>query len=72
MHAAGMGVDGVLFGAATAVASLIPAVGTLLVWVPLGIYLFVTHHVRSGRYKELWDKYVGGEAPELRIPGVMY
>jgi polar amino acid transport system substrate-binding protein len=34
--------------------------------------LFVTHQVRSGRYDELWGKYVGGEAPELRIPGVMY
>lgn len=34
--------------------------------------LFVTHQVRSGRYQELWDEYVGGEAPELRIPGVMY
>ena len=34
--------------------------------------LFVPHQVRSGRYAELWGKYVGGEAPELRIPGVMY
>lgn len=34
--------------------------------------LFVTHQVRSGRYQELWDRFVGGEAPELRIPGVMY
>lgn len=34
--------------------------------------LFVTHQVRSGRYQELWAKFVGGEAPELRIPGVMY
>ncbi len=34
--------------------------------------LFVTHQVRSGRYQEHWGKYVGGEAPELRIPGVMY
>ena len=34
--------------------------------------LFVTHQVRSGRYQELWGNYVGGEAPELRIPGVMY
>jgi ABC-type amino acid transport substrate-binding protein len=34
--------------------------------------LFVTHQVRSGRYEKLWGKYVGGEAPELRIPGVMY
>ena len=34
--------------------------------------LFVTHQVRSGRYQELWDQFVGGEAPELRIPGVLY
>lgn len=34
--------------------------------------LFVTHQVRSGRYQELWGKYVGGTAPELRIPGVLY
>ena len=34
--------------------------------------LFVTHQVRSGRYQALWGKYVGGDAPELRIPGVMY
>ena len=34
--------------------------------------LFVTHQVRSGRYQELWGRFVGGEAPELRIPGVMY
>lgn len=34
--------------------------------------LFVTHQVRSGRYDELWTKYVGNNVPELRIPGVMY
>ena len=34
--------------------------------------LFVTQQVRSGRYQELWGRFVGGEAPELRIPGVMY
>ncbi|MEP3244890.1 MAG: transporter substrate-binding domain-containing protein [Sneathiella sp.] len=34
--------------------------------------LFVTHQVRSGRYQELWGKFVGGDAPELRIPGVLY
>lgn len=34
--------------------------------------LFVTHQVRSGRYAELWEIYVGGEAPDLRIPGVLY
>jgi predicted PurR-regulated permease PerM len=32
--------DAVFFGVATALASLVPAVGTLLVWIPLGLYLF--------------------------------
>lgn len=34
--------------------------------------LFITQQVRSGRYQELWGRFVGGEAPELRIPSVMY
>jgi predicted PurR-regulated permease PerM len=32
----------VFFGIATALASLIPAVGTMLIWVPAGLYLFAT------------------------------
>lgn len=32
--------------------------------------LFVNRQVRSGRYQELYDKWVGGEAPNLAIPGV--
>lgn len=29
--------------------------------------LFITHQVRTGRYAELWKKYVGGAAPRLVI-----
>lgn len=36
------------WGVLTALASLVPAVGTLLVWVPLGIYLIMTGHVAAG------------------------
>ncbi len=32
----------IFFGIATALASLIPAVGTMLVWIPAGLYLFAT------------------------------
>jgi hydroxyproline transporter system substrate-binding protein len=32
--------------------------------------LFINHQVRSGRYKELFDKWVGGEAPNLTAPNV--
>jgi predicted PurR-regulated permease PerM len=38
----------VLLGALTAVASLIPAVGTLLVWVPAGLYLIFSGHPARG------------------------
>lgn len=36
------------FGALTAVASLLPGVGTVLVWLPIGIYLILTGHAAMG------------------------
>jgi predicted PurR-regulated permease PerM len=36
------------FGALTALGSLIPGVGTLLVWVPIGVVRILTHHATSG------------------------
>lgn len=44
----------IFFGALTAVASLIPAVGTLLVWVPAGIVLIVTEHAVAGTFLLVW------------------
>ncbi len=40
--------DPAFFGAMTAVASLVPGIGTLCVWVPLGIYLSATGHAGPG------------------------
>jgi predicted PurR-regulated permease PerM len=38
----------IFFGIATALASLIPAVGTLLIWIPAGVYLIaIDHPVRA-------------------------
>lgn len=34
--------------------------------------LFVHQQVRTGRYKELFDKWVGGDLPGLTVPGVYY
>ena len=42
------------FGAATAVASLVPAVGTMLVWVPAGIVLIVLGHPAAGIFELVW------------------
>jgi predicted PurR-regulated permease PerM len=50
--------EAAFFGAATAVASLIPAVGTLLVWVPAGIFLIATGHVAMGVLQFVWGTVV--------------
>jgi predicted PurR-regulated permease PerM len=42
------------FGAAAAVASLLPGVGTLLVWVPVGIFLAATGHVGKATFELIW------------------
>jgi predicted PurR-regulated permease PerM len=44
----------VFFGAATALASLVPAVGTLLVWVPAGLYLFASGHPAMAFIELAW------------------
>jgi predicted PurR-regulated permease PerM len=44
----------VFLGLATAIASLVPAVGTLLVWVPASLYLFATEHATMAAVLLLW------------------
>ena len=46
--------DPIFYGLATAVASLVPAVGTLLVWVPVGVVMIVTGHVVGGVVELIW------------------
>src|SRR6185295_509068 len=42
------------FGTATAIASVVPAVGTLLVWVPAGLYLLLSGHLAWGIVELAW------------------
>ena len=46
--------ESAFFGALTAIASLIPGVGTLLIWVPAGIYLIVAGHSLGGVAELIW------------------
>src|SRR6185295_18482962 len=48
----------VFFGVTTAFASLVPAVGTLLVWIPAGLYLFATGHPAMGTTELIWGALV--------------
>ena len=42
------------FGGATAIASLVPGVGTLLVWVPVGVFMILAGHPVAGVVQLLW------------------
>lgn len=42
------------FGAATAIASLVPAVGTMLVWLPVGIVVIALGRPVQGVFELLW------------------
>lgn len=59
--------DPLFFGALTAAASLVPAVGTLLVWVPMGIYLASTGHVAAGIFELVFSAVVVGIIPDYFI-----
>lgn len=50
--------EAAFFGAATAVASLVPGVGTLLVWVPAGLFLIGTGHPALGILELCWGALV--------------
>jgi predicted PurR-regulated permease PerM len=57
----------VFFGALTAVASLVPAVGTLLVWIPLGIYRMASGHVVAGLISLIYSALVVGVVSDYFI-----
>jgi predicted PurR-regulated permease PerM len=44
----------VFFGGMTAVASLVPVFGTMLVWVPAGLVLIFMHHLGAGIFLLVW------------------
>ena len=46
--------DAIFFGAVTAIASLIPAVGTMLVWVPAGVILLLSGRAVAGGFELAW------------------
>ena len=46
------------WGALLAIVSLLPIVGTMLIWVPVGIYQMATQHVASGAFVLAWGALV--------------
>ena len=60
-----------LLGLTAAVCSLIPIVGTALVWVPAAIYLMATGHLIKGIVLFLWGALVVGTADNIIRPLVI-
>jgi predicted PurR-regulated permease PerM len=58
----------VLFGCLTAVAALIPIVGTALIWVPAALYLFVAGSYVKAGILAAWGALVVGTADHLLRP----
>jgi predicted PurR-regulated permease PerM len=56
-----------LLAALTAMCSLVPAIGTLLVWVPVGIGLIATGHVAVGIFEFVWGALVVGVVSDYVI-----
>jgi len=48
----------IFLGIATALASIVPGVGTLLVWLPAGVFLFVTGHPGAAVAELAWGALV--------------
>jgi predicted PurR-regulated permease PerM len=57
-----------LFGFLTFVASLVPVVGTLLVWVPAAIYLFATDQTTIAIVFVAWSVLAVGGADNVLRP----
>jgi predicted PurR-regulated permease PerM len=59
-YAVGGAPEPVLLGALTTMSSVVPAVGTLLVWVPVGAGLIVSGHLGAGIFELVWGALVVG------------
>jgi predicted PurR-regulated permease PerM len=55
------------FGALTAIASLLPGVGTLLVWVPIGVVQMASGHVVAGLIELIYSALTVGIASDYVI-----
>ncbi len=62
------GLPGLFWGVIMAFASLIPLVGTALVWVPAAGYLFLAGHFKRGIFLVIWSIVVVGMIDNLLRP----
>jgi predicted PurR-regulated permease PerM len=62
---------GLFWGTMTALASLIPLVGTYLIWVPIALYLVLLGQVKSAFFLAVWSISLSGIIENLVRPFLM-
>ena len=62
------GLPGFFWGMMMAFASLIPMIGTALIWIPAAVFLFVSGHAGYGSFMVLWCVVVVGMIDNLVRP----
>ncbi|RJP87748.1 MAG: AI-2E family transporter [Desulfobacteraceae bacterium] len=62
------GLPGLFWGMVMAFASLIPMVGTALIWIPAAVFLFITGHWGYGLFMIIWCVIVVGGLDNLVRP----
>ena len=65
------GIPGLFWGAVMAFASLIPFVGTALIWIPAALYLFFTGDTSWGIFMVFWGAVVVGSIDNFLRPMFM-
>jgi len=66
-----VGYPGLFLGTMSGIASLIPLVGTYLVWVPIALYLFLLGHVKSAVFLTIWSILLAGIIDNIVRPFLM-
>ena len=66
-----LGFPGLFWGTMTAMASLIPLVGTYLVWIPIAVYLLLLGQVKSTIFLAVWSIVLPGIIDNVVRPLLM-
>jgi predicted PurR-regulated permease PerM len=66
-----VGFPGLFWGTMSAIASLIPLVGTYLVWVPIALYLVLLGSFKSAIFLSIWSVFLVGMIDNIVRPFLM-
>jgi predicted PurR-regulated permease PerM len=66
-----VGIPGLFWGTVMGFASLIPIVGTALVWIPATVYLILLGNLKSALFLTLWSIFLAGSIDNFLRPFLM-